>query len=89
MSVRDSEVKIVLKNTEEYDDLFISGEILNKIEEAKKSLFAVRWRIYSSNIDSEEQKDLAVRLINVADLLSSVQQQYTSDEMYRYLGYTK
>ncbi len=100
-SIEDDELKSIMteqsytqsgrkaNNIEDIDDLIVSGEILHMIEEAKKSLFAVRWRIYSSNIGIEEQKELAVKLINVADLLSSVQLQYTSDEMYRYLGYTK
>ena len=69
------------------DDLCISGKILCMVEDAKKSLFEVRKKIYKSDISNEEQRDLALKLINVAELLDRVQHQYTSDAMYEYLGY--
>ena len=65
----------------------ISGKILNMVEEAKKDLYEVRKKIYKSDIGTEEQQTLALKILNVVDLLTSVQHQYTSDEMYRYLGY--
>ena len=69
------------------DDLCVSGKILCMVEDAKKSLFEVRKKIYKSNIDAEEQRVLALKILKVVDLLDEVQHQYTSDEMYRYLGY--
>ena len=69
------------------DDLCISGKILCMVEDAKKSLFEVRKKIYKSDISNEEQRDLALKLINVAELLDRVQHQYTSDAMYEYLSY--
>ena len=70
------------------DDVFcISGKILNMVEEAKKELYEVRKKIYQSDIGIEEQQTLALKILNVVDLLTSVQHHYTSDEMYRYLGY--
>ena len=69
------------------DDLCISGKILCMVEDAKKSLFEVRKQIYSSSINKEEQRTLAIKILKVVDLLDNVQQQYTSDEMYKYLGY--
>lgn len=70
-----------------YDDLCVSGKILHMVEDAKKSLFEVRKQIYSSSINKEEQRALALSLFKVADLLDKVQHQYASDEMYRFLGY--
>ena len=70
------------------DDVFcISGKILNMVEEAKKDLYEVRKKIYKSDIGTEEQQALALKILKVVDLLTSVQHHYTSDEMYRYLGY--
>ena len=69
------------------DDLCVSGKILCMVEEAKKSLFEVRKKIYKSDIDAEEQRVLALKILKVVGLLDAVQHQYTSDEMYRYLGY--
>ena len=67
--------------------LYISGKILCMVEYAKENLFEVRKQIYSSSINKEEKRALALSLFKVADLLDKVQHQYTSDEMYRYLGY--
>ena len=69
------------------EDLYVSGKILCMVEDAKKSLFEVRKKIYKSNIYAEEQRMLALKILKVVDLLDEVQHQYTSDEMYRYLGY--
>ena len=70
------------------DDIFcISGKILNMVEDAKKDLYEVRKKIYKSDIGTEEQQALALKILKVVDLLTSVQHHYTSDEMYRYLGY--
>ena len=69
------------------DDFCVSGKILCMVEDAKKNLFEVRKKIYKSNIDAEEQRMLALKILKVVDLLDEVQHQYTSDEMYRYLGY--
>ena len=69
------------------DDLCISGKILCMVEDAKKSLFEVRKKIYKSDIGAEEQRVLALKILKVVDLLDEVQHQYTSDAMYEYLGY--
>lgn len=69
------------------EDMYVSGKILCMVEGAKKSLFEVRKKIYKSDIDAEEQRVLALKILKVVDLLDKVQHQYTSDEMYRYLGY--
>lgn len=69
------------------DDLCVSGKILCMVEDAKKSLFEVRKKIYKSDIDTEEQRALAFKILKVVDLLDAVQHQYTSDAMYEYLGY--
>ena len=69
------------------DDLCVSGKILCMVEDAKKSLFEVRKKIYKSDIGAEEQRVLALKILKVVDLLDEVQHQYTSDAMYEYLGY--
>ena len=57
------------------------------VEDAKKSLFEVRKKIYKTDIVAEEQRVLALKILKVVDLLDEVQHQYTSDAMYEYLGY--
>lgn len=69
------------------EDLYVSGKILCMVEDAKKSLFEVRKKIYTSDINNEEQRTLAIKILKVVELLDNVQQQYTADEMYRFLGY--
>ena len=69
------------------DDFCVSGKILCMVEDAKKNLFEVRKKIYTSGINNEEQRTLAIKILKVVELLDNVQQQYTADEMYRYLGY--
>ena len=69
------------------DDFCVSGKILCMVEDAKRNLFEVRKKIYKSDIDTEEQRALAFKILKVVDLLDEVQHQYTSDAMYEYLGY--
>lgn len=69
------------------EDMYVSGKILCMVEDAKKSLFEVRKKIYKTDIVAEEQRVLALKILKVVDLLDEVQHQYTSDAMYEYLGY--
>ena len=69
------------------DDFCVSGKVLCMVEDAKKSLADIRREIYTSSINYNEKRLLAFKLLKIVDMLDSVQHQYTSDEMYRYLGY--
>lgn len=68
-------------------DLYVSGKILCMVEDAKERLTEIRREIYTSNINHDEKRLLAFKLIKIVEVLDSVQHQYTSDEMYKYLGY--
>ena len=69
-------------------DMYVSGKILCMIEDAKEKLHNIRKRLYTSCTNGEkEQRELAIDLIKVVDILDTVQHQYTSDAMYEYLGY--
>ena len=68
-------------------DMYVSGKILCMVEDAKKNLTDIRREIYTSSINYNEKRLLAFKLLKIVDMLDSVQHQYTSDEMYRYLGY--
>lgn len=70
-----------------YDDFCVSGKILCMVENAKKSLAEIRREIYTSSINYDEKRLIAFKILKIVDMLDSVQHQYTSDEMYRFLGY--
>ena len=69
------------------DDFCVSGKVLCMVEDAKKKLAEIRREIYTSSINYGEKRLIAFKILKIVDLLDSVQHQYTSDEMYRYLGY--
>lgn len=69
------------------DDFCVSGKMLCMVEDAKKKLADIRREIYTSSINCDEKRLIAFKLLKIVDILDSVQHQYTSDEMYRYLGY--
>lgn len=69
------------------DDFCVSGKVLCMVEDAKKKLTDIRREIYTSNINYGEKRLIAFKLIKIVEILDSVQHQYTSDEMYKYLGY--
>ena len=69
------------------NDFCVSGKILCMVEDAKKKLAEIRREIYTSSINYGENRLIAFKILKIVDLLDSVQHQYTSDEMYRYLGY--
>lgn len=69
------------------DDFSVSGKVLCMVEDAKKKLADIRREIYTSSIKYDEKRLIAFKILKIVDVLDSVQHQYTSDELYRYLGY--
>ena len=69
-------------------DMYVSGKILCMIEDAKEKLKALHSTVLASGIKGEkEQRNGAVDILGIIEILNRVQQEYTSDALQEYLGY--